>query len=93
MSRHDAVFHDALLVVNVVKKKVQRRDPLHQSALDMIPLQRGNDPRHEVKRKHPLRSARVAIDIEGHALAQKRQIYCIAFGVKILGGNLAKRLL
>ena len=93
MSRHDAVFHDALLVVNVVKKKVQRRDPLHQSAFNMIPLQRRYDSRHEVEREHPLRSARIAIDIEGHSLAQKRQVHRVAFGIKIFGGNLTKRLL
>ena len=42
-SGHDAVFNDFALMVDIVEKKIQRRDPLRQSALNFFPFRRRDD--------------------------------------------------
>jgi hypothetical protein len=75
------------MMINVVQEQIERRDSLDQSALDEFPFLRGNDARHEVERKHALRSARIAIHIERHALPQKCEVNGMALGGKFFGGQ------
>ena len=58
-------------MIDVVQEKVKRGDALDQAALDQLPFPRGNDPRHEVERKNPLRSLVVVVDRKGDALTEK----------------------
>ena len=56
----------------------------------MFPFLRRNDARDQVERKNPFRALRIAIDVEGDALAQKGEVHRLAFGVKILAGEAAE---
>ena len=68
MRRHDTILHNALLMIDVVQEEVQCGDALHETSLDVFPLLGWNDARYKVERENPLCPARVAIDIERHAL-------------------------
>src|SRR5258706_15616226 len=76
--RNDAVFQNFLLVINVVQKKIQRRDPLHESAFEKLPFLRRNDARHQIKGEDFLGACRVSINVEGYSLAQKSEINRLA---------------
>ena len=88
----DAILHDALLVVNVVQEKVERGDALRQSPLDDFPFVRGNNARDQIERKDALGAARVAIDVEGHALTQKREVHGMPPAVKLVAGKFPKQV-
>ena len=68
--RNDAFLHDALIVVDIVKEKIQCAQALLQSAFQMSPLVRRDDARHEVERHNPLGAFVTAIDREGDSLVQ-----------------------
>ena len=38
LGRNHSVFQDLLFMINVAQEKVQRRDPLRESTLDVEPL-------------------------------------------------------
>src|SRR5579862_1258512 len=84
MRGDDAIFDNFLFVVDVVEEKVERGDALDESAFEKFPFLGRDDARHEVERKNAFGAARIAIDVERYALAQKREINGIAFGVKIV---------
>jgi hypothetical protein len=61
-------------VVDVVEKEVERGDALHQPAFDGFPLGCGDDARQQVVGEDAFGAARVAVDGEGDALVQKREV-------------------
>ena len=67
--RDDAVPQNILLVINVVEEKVQRRNPLNETALHFVPLVSRDDSRKQVEWENSLRPLVVVIDCEGDALA------------------------
>ena len=71
VARHDAFGEDPALVVDVLEKQVDRRQPLRQAALERAPLGGGDDARQQVERKDPLGALLVAVDGEGDALGQE----------------------
>src|ERR1035438_1599976 len=52
---HDFVLQYLLLVVDIVKKQVQRRDPLDETRFELLPLAGRNDARYKVEREEALR--------------------------------------
>jgi hypothetical protein len=87
----DTVLDDLLLVINIVQEEVQGRNPLHQPALQEFPFLGRDDARHQIKGKNPLRPLRVAIDVEGDALAQEGQIDRMPFVGELLGAERLKQ--
>ena len=87
VGRDGAVVEDVLLVVDVVQKEVQRGDALHESRLDPVPFVGRDDARHQIEGKDPLGTLRIAIDVEGHALAQKGEVDRAALGLKLRRGD------
>jgi hypothetical protein len=63
--RHEAGTHDLALSIGIADEGVQRLDALLQALCKLVPLRRGEDPRHDVERDDPLRALGVAIDVEG----------------------------
>ena len=71
---NDAVFNDLAFVVNIFQEKIQRRDPLRQSALNFLPFRRRDDSGQQIVRKNPLRSLLASIDGESDSLVEKRLV-------------------
>ncbi len=80
--RNDTIAQNVLRVIDVVQKQIQRRDALHQSALDQIPLLGRNDPGHEIKWKNPLGSLVVVVDRKSDPLTEKSRGGQRAFSFK-----------
>jgi hypothetical protein len=84
-------------VVDVVDEAVERADALHQPALDVVPLGRGQDPRHEVERERAVANhaaagpigarAVVAGRVEGDALLDEDRVAAVAGGGQQLGAE------
>ena len=53
-SRHDAGFQNVLVVVDIVHKPVQGRDPLHQTGFHAAPFLGGDDARNQIERDQAL---------------------------------------
>ncbi len=70
-------------MINIVQKKIERGDPLHQSPLDQVPFTRWNDARNQVEGKNSLGPLVVVIDREGDALGKKAGRGQIAFALKV----------
>ena len=83
--RNNAFLDDALLVVDVVEKSIQRVETLFQAPLDVTPLVAGNDPRHEVERKNPFRAlVLVIVNGEGDPLVQVGPLGDLALAVEVI---------
>ena len=78
----DRVAKDALFVINIVEEEVERRHSLDESALDLIPLFVRNDARHQIERKDAFDAFRFAVNREGDALIEKRNICRAITGIK-----------
>src|SRR6185295_12713304 len=78
------------LVVNVAQKVIQRGDALNQSKLDSGPFRAGNDARKQVMREDPLSALFAAIDSEGDALMEERQIGRLLAVAQLIGGQTKK---
>ena len=79
-------------MINVVQKKIQRRDALRQAAFQMFPFLGRNNARQQIKRKNFLCPRRVAINIKRDALPEKRIINRLALGLKFRLGQFAEQL-
>ena len=75
MFRDDAVFHNALLVINVVDEQVEGLDPLLQPTLDVSPIRGLNHTWKNVEREDLLRPGLVAIYIESDAQLE-HSLFC-----------------
>ena len=69
-----AVLEDPLRAVDVLQEQIQRDDALRQAALDAVPLRARQDARDEVEGEQPLGAEAVAVDGEGDALEQEREV-------------------
>ena len=65
--RDEPIPDDLLVVIEVIKKQVERMDPLLESALDATPLDRRHNAGHEVEREDLLRAGAFSIDVERDA--------------------------
>ena len=65
-------LHDSLVVVDIVEKKIQCSQALLQAALQVSPLVRRDDARHEIKRHDPLGALIAAIHGECDSLVEIR---------------------
>ena len=74
LRRHDTVFDDPLIVVDVINEKVQRGDALLQPAFDHRELGPIDDARHDIERPNFFGPRRVAIDGERDAHVQQSQV-------------------
>jgi hypothetical protein len=72
--RDAAIAQDALLVINVVEKVVEGRDPLGQPAFEHLPLGARDDARDQVEGEDALNALFLPVDREGDALIQKRRV-------------------
>ena len=76
MLRNYAVFHNALLVIDIVDEEIERIDPLLQPALDLGPFCGLDDAGNDVKRPYSLCPRLVAVDIEGDTQLQQGSFRC-----------------
>ena len=58
----DACFQNALLVVDVVQKQVDRLDPLHQAFFKVSPFFAVDDARNQIRRNQTLGAALIAVE-------------------------------
>ena len=65
--RHDLVAQNRAVVIDVPEKRVQRGDALAHAAIDMVPLGRGQDPRHQIERQDAVDRVAVRVNREGDA--------------------------
>ena len=65
---------DALLVVDVVDEKIQRRDALAQAALDHLPLAARDDARDDIEGEDLLLPGAVAVHGKGDAGVEERAL-------------------
>src|SRR5947208_1465470 len=69
-------------MIDIVQKKIERGNPLLQTALDLFPFRSGNNSRDEIKGKNPLGALSVVINREGDALAQESERGQVTFAIK-----------
>ena len=89
-ARDHAVGQDAAFVVDVVQKQIERGDALRQAALDVAPFRAGDDARQQVVGKDALGAFFAAVDGEGDALIQKREVGGLLAAADFLGGQRGK---
>ncbi len=68
---HYAVFNNFAFVIDIFEKKIQRRDPLCQPALDFFPFRRGDNPGQQVVRKNALRAFVISVDGKSDSLIEE----------------------
>ena len=68
------VLDDLAIVIDVVDEQIQGLDALLEPALDVLPLARLDNPRHDVEGPDLFGSRLVAIDVERDAHVQQGQI-------------------
>ena len=62
---NNPLLHDALLMVDVVKKSIQRVETLFETPLDVTPFVTGNDARDEIEGKNAFRAfLLVVVDVK-----------------------------
>jgi len=91
MRRDDAVFHDALFVIDVMEKQIQGRNALHQAMFHALPFPCRDDARDQIKGEDPFSAARIAIHVKRDALTQEREVHGAALGLQILRYDLGER--
>ena len=74
LARHDAVFEDATLVIDVFQEKVECGNALLETMLDAVPFPRRDDAREQVVRENALGALIAAVDGEGDALVQEGKV-------------------
>ncbi|MNG98314.1 hypothetical protein D3C79_574520 [compost metagenome] len=74
LGRDDPGADDALVVVQVSQKQVQRLDPLNAAPLHHPPFTGGNTARNRIEGNQPLGALLVAIEGEGDAGAVEQQV-------------------
>ena len=79
-------------MIEVVEEQVERGDALRQTALDDVPVGAGDDPREEVVRKNAFGPFLTAVDGEGDALVEEREISLMLAAPQLLGGELEELL-
>ena len=80
------IAQDVLVVVDVLEEQVQRGQPLHQAALDLLPFGGGDDARHRVHRPDALDAFFLAVDGEADAVLQHGQVGHRLAAAELLGG-------
>ncbi len=63
-----------LLAVNILQEQIQRHHALGQAALDALPFRMRQDARDQVEGEQALGAPAVAINREGDALNQEREV-------------------
>ena len=86
-ARDDTFRQDPSLVIDVFEEQVQGGEALGQAVLDLAPLCVWNDPRQQIVGEYALGALFVAIDPEGDALMQEREVGRLLALAKFLGGN------
>ena len=72
--RHDAGGKDLLVVIDVVKERVQRVDALTQAAIEHLPFVGRNDARNDVERNQALGACVFAINRKRDSDAMERTL-------------------
>ena len=85
LARDDAVGQAAAFVVDVAQEQVERGDALRQAAFDGLPLGAGDDARQQVVREDAFGALVAAVDREGDALVQKRDVGGLLFAAHFFG--------
>ncbi len=74
LSRDAPLAQDPLVVVNVVQERIERANPLHDSAIDPVPLGGGQDARDDVEREDSFGSRCLRVHRERHAALQEHGV-------------------
>ena len=73
-SRHNSVCQNSPAMVNILKKEIQGRNSLRESAFNLAPFVVRNDAWQQVVRENSFRSFVIAIDRKRDSLMQKREV-------------------
>ena len=92
LARDHLVGQAAALVIDVLQEQIERGDALGQAALDGVPFGAGDDARQEVVRKDPLGALFAAIDGEGDALVEERQVGRLLLAAHFVGRQLHQHI-
>src|SRR5258708_39696608 len=69
--RDDPLLDDALLVIQILEEKIQRLNPLNESALHLLPFPTRDDAWDQVEGEDSLGPLIIAVNGEGDALIEK----------------------
>src|ERR1700722_16462094 len=81
---NNAVADDLLVMIDIVQKKVQRGDPLAETAFHMFPFGAGGDTRDQIELKDPFGPFLIVVDCKSYSLRQKCVVCQIAFFLEVL---------
>jgi hypothetical protein len=87
LARDDAVVEDFGVGVDVAQEEIERGDALGEAALDAVPLLRRDEARQQVVGKDALGALVAAVDGEGDALGEKREVGGLLAALQFLGGQ------
>jgi hypothetical protein len=74
LARDDFVAQNIAFVINVAQKKIERRDPLAEAALDRVPFVALDDPRDQIVRKDLFGPFFLPVDGKRDPLVEKRLV-------------------
>ena len=92
VARDDAVVEDFGFGVDIAEEEIERGDALGEAALDAVPLLRGDETRQQIVGEDALGAFFAAVDGEGDALGEKRQIGGLLAALQFFGGQTGQRL-
>jgi hypothetical protein len=64
---HNAILENVLVVIDIVKERIEPGDALFHAAVDVMPIRAGQHARDHVEREHAVDGVVVGIDREGDA--------------------------
>src|SRR5438128_2379737 len=81
------VLQNSLRPVDILQEEIERHHALAEAALDVVPLLAGKDSRRQVEGEETLGATAVAIDGEGDALQEEREIGELPALFELAGGH------
>ena len=87
LARDDAVVEDFGVGVDIAQKEIERGDALREAALDAVPLLRRDEARQQVVGEDALGALVAAVDGEGDALGEEREVGRLLAALQLIGGQ------
>jgi hypothetical protein len=87
LAGNDVVIEDPGLRIDVAQEKVERGDALGEAALDPVPLGGGDQARQKIVREDALGAFVAAVDGEGDALGEEREVGRLLAALQLFSGQ------
>jgi hypothetical protein len=87
LAGNDVVIEDPGVRIDVAQEKVERGDALGEAALDPVPLGGGDQARQKIVREDALGAFVAAVDGEGDALGEEREVGRLLAALQLFSGQ------